>query len=879
MNKQALAKFAPQERNNLRESVARQLERLGITPESDYKNFTDWLNDQGGLEALNHRLKLQYPESTYQDLFTEYQKSGYEALVEETAYTWFNRLIAIRYMEVNNVLPDKVNIIGNSTNAKLPDILNDYDYLDMNRQEIETLKFENQEEQAYKQLFITAINKLGDTMPFLFDKLQGWTELLLPEKMLEQDSIIDRIVNNQELTQSFESGVESIGWLYQFYNSELKDQVFKRPKNKKIEKADIPPATQLFTPEWIVKYMVENSLGRFYIDMLLANPAETRTEKEIAQAFGWKYYLENAEQIEEVNLIIQNDREEKAQLTLENLKVIDPSMGSGHILVYAFDVLLQIYEDQGYSPRNAVPLILEKNIFGLDIDKRAAQLAYFALMMKARASYSRFFRNPVHPNVFDVFEVNAEQANKYKPFIDLSALDKTVLANSIDYLYNTFQYGKELGSLITVDSQQIDLETLERFLEEQESANGNLQLTFEMTHWDDLKKELSKLMEVAKVFAQKYEVAVTNPPYMGSSGFGKFLADFAKKNYPISKSDLFAIFIERLLDLSTNNGYVAMITMHAFMFLSSYEKLRQKLQKCSFINMAHLGARAFEEIGGEVVQTTAFVLENKELKKRIGSYMRLVDLVGQQPKMEAYLSALSRQNANGIRFDTTQENFEKIPGSPISYWVSEKFIENFNIGELVDNLCDFTGSQHKTADNERFLRNFWEVSVPEIGENMKWVLYTKGGDFRKWYGNISLVIDWSEQAKKFYINNPTSNMLSERYHFQEGITYTSLTSGSQNGFRYLPNKSIFDIKGPSLVRIQNLYYLLALFNSKVAPLYLKTFNSTITLQVRDVKSLPIIVDENMIGEVDKKSKLNVTITKEDWDSFETSLEFKYHPLI
>lgn len=893
MNKRALQHFAPKERNELRISVERRLERLGILSDSTYKNFGEWMNAQGGVEGLNHRLGLNYPEGTYKDLFNEYQRSGYDDLVEETAYTWFNRLMAIRYMEVNNVLPDRVNILSSVDGGHQPEILTDYDYLDINFQEIEILKFDNKEELAYKKLFIAATNKLGEVMPYLFDQLQGWTELLLPEKMLEEGSIIDRVVNNDGLTESFESGIEAVGWLYQFYNSELKNKVFSHPKSKKIEKSDIAPATQLFTPEWIVKYMVENSLGRFYIDMLLANPNETRTEKEIAESFKWEYYLENAKQTEDVNLIIKADRRAKEQMTPEDLKLIDPSMGSGHILVYAFDVFIQIYKDQGYSTREAVSLILEKNIFGLDIDKRAAQLSYFALMMKARSKVSRFFRKPVHPKVYDVIEVPISHIDKYKIFIEMTHLDKTKLEAGIKYLYESFQYGKELGSLIEIDPNLVDFAILESFLDEPKTTGETMQLSLEMTNWNGLKKELSQMICIAKVFAQKYEVGITNPPYMESVKFNEKLHTFTKKHYPDSASDMFAIFIERLIMFTEKDGYTSMITQHAFMFIGGYRKLRLKLKKNIFVNMVHLGTRAFEEIGGEKVNTTSFVLKNSNCKRQNGRFVRLVDYKNYKLKEITFLKEINLEHSD-IVFSKNQNDFENIPGNPFAYWISDTLMAHFKNGiKMASRVEANTGLQ--TNNNDLFIRYSWEVNLNDIDFNSlnisesikrkrKWFPHGKGKEFRRWYGNNELVVNFEnsgEEIMKYSIQHGKGSPFSgSNYYFKKCLTWPG-NPGENFSLRFQDVGFIHNKKGlcafPS--NDDDLYYILGMMNTKISNHIFKILNPTVSTGINDFLNIPLIFDEDKKFNIIKRAKENVEISKEDWDSFEVSWDFKKHPFI
>lgn len=624
--------------------------------------------------------------------------------------------------------------------------------------------------------------------------------------------------------------MQIIGWLYQYYNTEPKDKVFADlKKNIKISAQAIPAATQLFTPDWIVRYMVENSLGRLW--------AEGHGKPDDAD---WKYYLDEAEQEDPVKAELEKIRAEYKNIQPENIKIIDPCMGSGHILVYAFDVLIDIYRSCGWGERDAAKSILRNNLYGLDIDRRAYQLAYFAVMMKAR-QYNRRICSPENqPNL----------AN----FADVMGADTDMLSGSIRRFAEQFAFADTYGSLMTVTAPA-DIDTA--FSDFMPTIGLNM-------------RQFDMMMKIYKILSQKYDVVCTNPPYMGGSGMNAKLSEFVKSKFPDSKSDLFACFIEKCGQLAKPHGFYAMITQHAFMFLSSYENLRRKLMLKTTVNMAHLGARAFDEIGGEVVQTTAFVMTG-HIKDYKGTYARLVDTVGENEKRDLFLSG-------DKRFAAKQENFSKIPGMPVAYWVSENFIRAFERGISIDSISDFTGSQHITANNDKYLRLHWEIDANKVGMGKKWVYYAKGGDFRKWYGNIELVVDWSEGAVQYYKTNSTSNLLAEKYRFKEGITYTELTS-SVNTFRYLPPVCIFDKKGPSIVSVKKLWYCLGIFGTKIAPLYFAILNPTLSTQVRDVKNLPIIVNGEIEPKIDEIVKENVEICKQDWNDFETSWGFEKHPLI
>jgi len=752
-------------------------------------------------------------------------------------------------MEVNGYLPTRVRVFTDENNAFKPQILTEAIHMELDGLDMEKVyayKEANDDDELYKYLLITQCNALNSVLPGMFQKIADYTELLFPDNLLREGSVVQQMI---ELipAEDWKDAVQIIGWLYQYYNSEKKDDVFAAlKKNVKITKENIPAATQLFTPDWIVRYMVENSLGRLWVE---GHPNDELKAR-------WKYYLEEAEQDPDVQTQLASIREEYKALKPKDILCIDPCSGSGHVLAYMFDVLVQIYEAYGVDTRTAVASIVENNIYGLDIDDRAAQLAYFSVMMKACQYDKRFLRRKVQPHVYAIVESNHVDPNVVGYFCKGDAK----LKEAMDTIIRELHDAKEYGSIISVTPQ--DWEALyARFDEIENESTPSI--------YTELVLELKTMVQVAEALAQKYDVVVTNPPYMGSSGMNAKLSDFVKKNYSDSKSDLFAVFIEKCGQMAKKKGYQAMITQHAWMFLSSFEKLRTKLLNMDIVNMAHLGARAFEEIGGEVVQTTSFVMRKSHIADYKGKYCRLIEPTTQQGKEDMFI-------AGENLYEADQSNFSKIPGSPVAYWVSASFIQAFEKGISIDKISDFTGSQHKTADNERFLRSWWEIDSNVIINN-NWIFYIKGGEFRKWYGNIELVVDWRESARNFYTSNATSNMIKERYWFKDGITYTSLTS-SVNGFRYLPPVGVFDIKGPSIIDVQHLYYCLGFFNSKVAMMYMKLLNPTITLQVKDVKNTPLIIDKHYIDSIEILAKKNVENSTCDWDFFETSWDFKRHPL-
>lgn len=823
MNKTAIKNFAVEARVMLINAVTQLAYEFEVT-----ENGT---NDPAQ-ESVNGRSLTAAEKNQRSQLIANIRQNGFTQTMEEAAYTWFNRFIALRFMEVNNYLPSHTRIFSDESGIFKPEVLSDAANVEIDGLDKELVLelLENQEnERLYKYIIITQCNALNKGLPEMFEQIGGWTELLFPRNLLREDSVIAKMITEIP-EEDWRDQVQIIGWLYQYYNTEPKDKVFADlKKNIKISAQAIPAATQLFTPDWIVRYMVENSLGRLW--------AEGHGKPDDAD---WKYYLDEAEQEDPVKAELEKIRAEYKNIQPENIKIIDPCMGSGHILVYAFDVLIDIYRSCGWGERDAAKSILRNNLYGLDIDRRAYQLAYFAVMMKAR-QYNRRICSPENqPNL----------AN----FADVMGADTDMLSGSIRRFAEQFAFADTYGSLMTVTAPA-DIDTA--FSDFMPTIGLNM-------------RQFDMMMKIYKILSQKYDVVCTNPPYMGGSGMNAKLSEFVKSKFPDSKSDLFACFIEKCGQLAKPHGFYAMITQHAFMFLSSYENLRRKLMLKTTVNMAHLGARAFDEIGGEVVQTTAFVMTG-HIKDYKGTYARLVDTVGENEKRDLFLSG-------DKRFAAKQENFSKIPGMPVAYWVSENFIRAFERGISIDSISDFTGSQHITANNDKYLRLHWEIDANKVGMGKKWVYYAKGGDFRKWYGNIELVVDWSEGAVQYYKTNSTSNLLAEKYRFKEGITYTELTS-SVNTFRYLPPVCIFDKKGPSIVSVKKLWYCLGIFGTKIAPLYFAILNPTLSTQVRDVKNLPIIVNGEIEPKIDEIVKENVEICKQDWNDFETSWGFEKHPLI
>lgn len=838
MNKAAIQRFAIQARKDLIEQVSQRAYQYGITKD-DYGEANAVTVGGRALSADEQRQR--------KELVAEIQHKGYTQVMEEVAYTWFNRFIALRFMEVNNYLPSHIRVFSDSTGAFKPEILNDVLHLDLpglNADKVAEFIESNQTEALYRYLLLTQCNALNSSLPRMFEQMGGYTELLLPNNILKQDSVLSHMVTDIP-EEDWTDQVQIIGWLYQYYNSELKDDTFALlKKNVKITKERIPSATQLFTPDWIVRYMVENSLGRLWL--------EGHPDDELKSE--WKYYLDEAEQEADVKAQLDKIREEYRRIKPQDIKVIDPCMGSGHILVYAFDVLVQIYKEYGYSERDAAQSILQNNLYGLDIDDRAAQLAYFAVMMKARQYDRRIFTRGIQPNVYAIVESNGLDSNTIDYFVGNNPKLKKDFRTLVDELRDA----KEYGSILNIS--QVDFAALYARIDE---VREDISL-----YRETVLNSILPLIQVAKVMAQKYDVVVTNPPYMALSNASQRVNDYVKSKFPDCKADMFAVFIERCGMLAKENRFQAMITQHTWMFLGSYEGLRAKLSSRSLVSLLHFGIKAFEEIGNDVVQTCAFIFQNTACKGRKSRFCRLVDVKDSTKKEQEFFNP-------SLYSEKSIDSFKVIPGYTYSYWVEDAFIDNFERGSKIEQYAEFTGSQNITGNNEKYLRYHWEVAAENVGQTY-WVFYAKGGDYRKYYGNLEMVIDWRDSARNFYATNKTSNLLSEHFWYREGVTYSAVTSRG-TGFRYLPTGCIFDKGGPSIAIKENLYYILALLNSKTAELYFRVLNPSINLQVKDIKALPILIAET--DKIEGITQRSVQLSKDDWDSFETSFTFKRHPLI
>ncbi|SFG31259.1 Methyltransferase domain-containing protein [Sporolactobacillus nakayamae] len=867
IDKKAIKEFAIYAREKLIKGVTQKAFEFGITKNKIVKPeiFEGGFKINGVLYDKN-QLKQRV------HLINEIHIHGYSYVIDRIAYTWFNRFIALRFMEVNGYLPTGIRIFSSIESGKNePDVLSNIELvaeeLGLDLGQVYDFQDRNQNDRLFKYILIHQCNKLSEIMPNIFESIGNDSELLLPDNLLSENSVI-RVMTENLKEENWEHQVEIIGWLYQFYNSEKKDEVFAElKKNIKIGKDDIPAATQLFTPKWIVQYMVENSLGRLWL--------ESHPNEELKQR--WSYYIDEVEQ--PLNVHRQLNSFINRNLNPESIKVFDPCMGSGHILVYAFDLLFQIYVSAGYSKRDIPQLILQNNIYGLEIDERAKQLAYFSLVMKARFYDRQLFRKHVDIHVYAVHESNSITDED----IDIFAENK-LLKEQARKLVGTFADAELYGSILKVPDS-IDLEMLNARIKEIQKKDS---YDFFLEDFKLNKLALFKaLVNQATLLAMNFEVVVTNPPYMGRKGMDDRLSKFVKSNYPDASADLFAVMMERCIQFARKNGFISMITQQSWMFLSSFEKLRLFLLKEEQIySMAHLGARAFAEIGGEVVQSTMFVLRNQTIPNYNATYVRLVDIKDADGKSKQFRN-------NKLNFIRTQDGFSDIPGSPIAYWASDQVRKIFRESLPLSNLSQPKMGM-RTGDNERFIRLWFEVNKQKIHfknyepfkNDYKWVPYNKGGEYRKWYGNHYFLVNWenngAEIKENTRINYPQLGenlgwkISNENDYFKESISWSRISS-SKFGVRYYNEGFIFDTAGCCI--FDTSLIILGLLASKLTIFFLNMMNPTLAFQVGDLKKIPIINFKNESSIILHLVHQTILISKSDWDSFETSWDFKRHPFL
>lgn len=885
MNKSSLKIFAIEARKELMEKMRIRLEILGIS-----KNGIEKAKVIGKEVEVKGTL---YPKESYDSLIRKYKKVGYEELIEESAYTWFNRLTALAFMEANGYIEEKM-IFNNGVKNEPVIIDNYYEFeffrnLDSDLQkELHNLRDENTPnsiEKLYSILMEEKCEDLSNIIPFMFKKKGTYSDILFPTGLLMENSLLVRL--RKEIGE--EAPIELIGWLYQYYNSEKKDEVFEGlKKNKKITKENIPAATQLFTPNWIVKYMVENSLGKLGIE-------STGINENLKN--NWKYYIDSEKE------------ENSEKIKIEDIKILDPAMGSGHILVYAFDLLFEMYENLGWSTKETVLSILKNNLYGLEIDERAGQLASFALMMKAREKFSRLFLVLKREEDFKLNILILEESNSLSERIRNKIKNNNL--NNLNKIIQEFEDTKEYGSILKLES--IDKELLEReFNILKESFNNNEQETLIFNEEEmiiDINEELELIESLIKqhiTLTNQYEIVVTNPPYMGGKGFSPKLKTYIEKNFKDSKSDLFAVFIERCNEFTKKNCYTSMITMQSWMFLSSFETLRKNIiEKTEIKSLLQLGYGVI----GIAFGTTVFSLKNSLSGESKGNYFRMFDKIAQNIQTEdcATLFRIAKSNdnfrykfdeysrenkiseniesnekGNLIKFQAKQKDFEKIPGSPIAYWVSDKIREIFEknqklgeVGEAIQGII--------TGKNEKYLRLYHEVNKKNFSINLLkyeensfkdqyWIPYNKGGESRKWYGNLEYFINWKNEGKDLVRGRGTN----KKFYFKDGLNWSYITS-STFSTRYFPNGCLWDVAGsPYFSKYKK--YILGFLCTKVFLKLLEIINPTINVQVQDILNSPIKFTSHIYNTTNLVQQ-NIDISKEEWDSRETSWDFEKLSLI
>ena len=891
MNKTAIKNFAIWARNKLIADVSYDARLIGITEDGIAKPLPQSFGgtqffDIGTAEpysisgeAVRQRDKLiEVIQQKEKD--TDY-KTAYQYVIEEVAYTWFNRLIAIRFMEVNDYLPSHIRVLSSESGKLEPDLVTtpfdaELPFTAEEEAQIFQLKQDNKLDEVFRIMFLKQCNALNEILPALFEKTKNYTELLLSLSVIDQDGVVYHLIHDiPEDDFNIERGgqVEIIGWLYQYYNTEPKAAAFA--KNGKITKEEIPAVTQLFTPDWIVRYMVENSLGRLWVE---GHP-------ECGLKENWKYYLEEAQQEPEVQAKLSEIRKEYAALNPEDIKLIDPCMGSGHILVYAFDVLMQIYESAGYSQRDAAKSILEHNIYGLDIDDRAYQLAYFAVMMKARQYNRRILNGENTCHVYAIQESNSINRAHLKYFgAGLDDIEKNAAKMQLEGLLDTLTDAKEYGSILNVEGYNWEL--LRRFVAA-EDTDG--QISMDSVGVEDTAEQLNRLVDIGETMARKYWVTITNPPYAAISNLSPKVNDFVKANYPDSKVDLFAVFIERCGLMTRVSGYQAMITQHAWMFLASYENLRDKLLNKELINLAHLGPHAFDEINGEVVQTSSFVFCNDFFSNYNSTFVQLVGGKNEAAKAAMFISGEHR-------FNKTNEQLREIQGTPYTaYWASDVVLSAFKKSHLVGDVSEPRVGM-ATANNDRFIRLWFEVNRNKFGINIssrkeavesrkKWFPFAKGGEQRKWYGNNDTVVNWENDG--FEIQNfkdeKTGRIRSHNYNldyiFSSALTWTVIGT-EKTSFRFCPVGFLYSNSGYGLFcnNEKTKYYLLGFMNSKIAASLLKILSPSMGFESGYLRKLPLI-ESDSLDSIVERVKHCIDGSNAEWDSFEVSWDFKKHPLL
>ena len=853
MNTNQIKSFAKSARINLCAAVEQKIKYWGFHENGE--SYDQPIAVSGGYTYRGEIYNDTYTVGYWQSLKARLSagKEAFQDTVEEAAYTWFNRLMAIKILEKNGFIPPVLRFREGSF---MPEILQQaksgqhsltHSGYIANLQE--ALDHHNDE-----VAFAILIKNFCDKNPLLTEAFGGvddYTQILLPQNLLTEEGFLAMLNDEQYISEEDYREVELIGWLYQFYISDKKDEVFAN-KKEKFREEDIPAATQIFTPRWIVSYMVENTLGKAYIDY----EPDTKLKAQM------RYLVED-----------QNSASKPLIEDITELSLIDPAAGSGHILVVGMEWLYQMYLEQGYAPKAAVQSILEHNLYGLDIDERAAQLARFAVLLKgAQLLENRFAgegknflmgKDFLLPHIYAFPEAYSFTVAEVETFTEAPPHTEEIL-KALRLLYN----GKNIGSALKLSLSTEAQDYIKQQIKEWDRTAKTA------VEKEAIYKHLRPYLLVALNLAQKYTAVAANPPYMGSANMNAELKNYLEKHYPMTKADLFAVFMEVCLDLCQDKGKMGMINQHSWMFLSSFEEYRKYLlQYYSIENLLHLGARTFDEIGGEVVQNVGFVLRNQvPNEKQRGDYYRMVDERNTTLKEQSFL------NKTLYYPQLPQDQFDKIPGSPIAYWASEKLLEAFVYKKIMD--YDYTIGQNVTGNNEKYVRFIWEISRESIGRNKKWLIYAKGGEYRKWEGNLIHVINWSEEARKDYYENKNASIIKEEHWYRKGITW-GLVSSSSISFRVLPENTTFDKGGTSIMLQDNNYFniILGLLNSKTSKEIVKYLNPTINYQLGDIRSIPVIFSQDDKGFIDNLVDECIAISKYDWNTFETAWDFTANPFV
>lgn len=860
MDKKRIEEFATTARKQLIQNLTYEASRIGITPTEIQKPTTEAEDIQTFTTGtITNTLYKKQIEQRNQ-LIEEIQTHSFNEVIEKIAYTWFNRIIAIRFMEINNYLPTHTRVLSSITPGKKePDIITEALNLDLNYteeeiQQIYKYKTENQTDKLFKLLFIKQCNKLNEILPELFETIDDYTEILFNIQLSNENNIINKLIETIP-EEDFTNQVEIIGWLYQYYNKELKDETYKNIKKQKVGKERIPAVTQLFTPDWIVKYMVENSLGKLWIE----NHENTELKN------NWKYYIDEVKQTEEVLKDLKEYKSKHGDIKPEEIKILDPSMGSGHILVYIFDVLMQIYTTQGYTEKEATTSILQNNIYGIDIDDRAYQLAYFAIMMKARSYDRRILNKNIQPNLLAIEETNT---------ITNELIEK-INSNEIAEVIKTFKNGKTLGS-ITKINRNINLKECYKIIDEFLSKSS---MDVSLLNYENELKLIKKVINQTMFLNQKYDIVITNPPYMGNANMDNTLKNYLKKNYPNTKQDLFSVFMEKGFDLVKDNAFNVMVTMQSWMFLSTFEKFRDFLFENSYITtLLHMD----NNVMGIAFGTSATIFRKEKLLNYTAKYIYIQENNLDNNKIPYTFPIKNSQNNN-----ISLEKLSKIPSKTISYWIDDKFISIFKNSDKLSDIAHVKQGMD-TGNNNNFLRLWYEVNFDKIYfdcfsqdeseiSNKKWYPYNKGGSYNKWYGNQNYVVNWYKNGQDIK-NNKNSTLRNQKFYFNESISWSKISSG-RISFRKYPKGFLFDNIGSSIFTEKYEYYLMGLLNSNVTNHILNLISPTMATTIGNISNIPIIIDENKNTEITELVNENINIVKKDYDNDEISWNFDKHPLL